>query len=162
MDSNDDMDSFEENDDTIEQGHSTTYEKLVELVLQDADEVNASRGEILNKQERLSPEPDDTQISDEENLRSNSEEGLLITELRELRKAMKRSLDHNAQLLKTSNATHEQLLITLDSLDKRDEEKMEIKRKKLEKQDELLQQVKIQNSLIAKLIQKIGNSGTTR
>ncbi|KAH1016077.1 hypothetical protein HUJ04_007355 [Dendroctonus ponderosae] len=172
MSLNDDEDraeSIEDYADPNEQGYSTSYENLVELVLQDTDSinaVNASKVEILNEDECLSPENDDNdaqQPCHEETWQSsNNEDSEFITEVRELRKAMKRSLDHNAQLLKANNATHEQLLITLTSLDKREEEKMEIKRKKLEKQGELLQQAKIKNSLMAKLIQKIGNFDTSK
>ncbi|KAL1497977.1 hypothetical protein ABEB36_008853 [Hypothenemus hampei] len=83
----------------------------------------------------------------------------LANEVQKLTEVVKESLDANTKMIKIQTAIHKQLLVHLDKSEKKEEERKELKRRKLEKQSELIQQIKIQNSLIAKLIQNISNNG---
>lgn len=163
------FENYEEHD---EHKYTQNDAKLIEMVLQDThsmdeESLKDNKNDVFaNSIEYLFSNPEDEAEASSVEEKYNphaaglSSDDRLLKEVKELRKVIKRSVDANTNLLKTHNATHEQILICLDSLDKREEEKLEIKRQKLDKQGELVQQVKIQNSLIAKLIQKFGNSNT--
>ncbi|XP_066140340.1 uncharacterized protein [Euwallacea fornicatus] len=75
-----------------------------------------------------------------------------------IRSVLKRNLAATNEILKSSTASQEQLIVALESMERREEEKLELKRRKLDVQGDLVQQIKIQNSLMAKLIQKLGST----
>lgn len=128
-------------------------EELVQMVLKDSNSIEKESNYV---------EYESTVNDNEEHnysyLLDNKSSNRLIEEVMQLKKVVKKNLEANTEVLNNHNATHEQILTYLDTLEKREEEKMEIKRRKLERQDDMIQQLKIQNSLIAKLIQKLGNS----
>ncbi|XP_050299091.1 uncharacterized protein LOC126737984 isoform X1 [Anthonomus grandis grandis] len=84
----------------------------------------------------------------------------LINEVKDLKRVLKRNLDANSDILRAHNFTHEQMVTFVENLEKQEAQKIELKKRKIEQQSVLIQQIKIQNSLIAKLIQKIGNSSS--
>lgn len=149
-----------ENEDEQIQMYTEQDEELVQRVLREPkSEDSDSKDESMSK---CMDFEDHTQSVNEHSYScSNNLEkhecSSLVEELTELKKIIKKNLATNTEVLRNHNATHEQIMTYLDTLEKREEEKLELKRRKLEKQDEFIQQLKIQNSLIAKLIQKLGN-----
>lgn len=123
-------------------------DKLVEMVLNEDNNDNSNIGKYLIPSE------------DKTNRHQVKEQHLsqqIVKEVELLRNVVEKNLDVTSEILKTQSSTHEQILISLEAMDKREEEKLALERLKVEKQDSLVQQMKIQNSLIAKLIQKISN-----
>lgn len=116
-------------------------EKLVEMVLNDDNNDNSNISKYL--------------LSNEENSKYQQAKGdnlnqQIVKEMESLRNVVEKNLDVTSEILKTQSSTHEQILISLEAMDKREEEKLALERLKV-------QQMKIQNSLIAKLIQKISS-----
>lgn len=123
-------------------------EKLVEMVLNEDNNDNSNISKYL--------------LSNEENSKYQQAKGdnlnqQIVKEMESLRNVVEKNLDVTSEILKTQSSTHEQILISLEAMDKREEEKLALERLKVEKQENLVQQMKIQNSLIAKLIQKISS-----
>ncbi|CAG9759524.1 unnamed protein product [Ceutorhynchus assimilis] len=69
----------------------------------------------------------------------------------DLTKAMISNVEVNTDILKSHGAFCEQLLVCLDSFDRKAEVKIGVEQK-------MLEQKKIQNTLLARIVQKLGNS----
>ncbi|XP_030758946.1 uncharacterized protein LOC115884490 [Sitophilus oryzae] len=149
----------DEEEEIDEMEYTETDDALIQSVLSDRDtEVNTSRTYESNNIEvvyGVEDEPDHTYSF---KTSSNKSHHSVTEKLSELKDIVKASLEVNVQLLKNNNLATEQIATYLESLERKEEEKLSIKRKKLERQTELVQQMKIQNSLIAKLIQKLGQN----
>lgn len=144
--SNDEIEYSQDQSD--QEGYMISDEKLVEMVLNEDNNDNSNISKYL--------------LSNEENSKYQQAKGdnlnqQIVKEMESLRNVVKKNLDVTSEILKTQSSTHEQILISLEAMDKREEEKLALERLKVEKQENLVQQMKIQNSLIAKLIQKISS-----
>lgn len=144
--SNDEIEYSQDHSD--QEDYMKSDDKLVEMVLNEDNNDNSNIGKYLIPSE------------DKTNRHQVKEQHLsqqIVKEVELLRNVVEKNLDVTSEILKTQSSTHEQILISLEAMDKREEEKLALERLKVEKQDSLVQQMKIQNSLIAKLIQKISN-----
>lgn len=137
--SNDEIEYSQDQSD--QEAYMISDEKLVEMVLNDDNNDNSNISKYL--------------LSNEENSKYQQAKGdnlnqQIVKEMESLRNVVEKNLDVTSEILKTQSSTHEQILISLEAMDKREEEKLALERLKV-------QQMKIQNSLIAKLIQKISS-----
>lgn len=145
--SNDEIEYSQDHSDP--EDYMKSDEKLVEMVLNEDsnDNSNVSKYLIPNKDQ-----PNKHQQVKQDKLNQQ-----IVKEIELLRNVVEKNLDVTSDILKMQSSTHEQILISLEAMDKREEEKLALERLKVEKQESVVQQMKIQNSLIAKLIQKISS-----
>ncbi|CAG9760174.1 unnamed protein product [Ceutorhynchus assimilis] len=138
---NKDMDQDEGNDESDENDHKYTAkdEKLVQRVLRGSEHEDQKHNVFSKKGHRLYPQQK----------KSESSTTNYLPLVRDLTEAMISNVKANNNILESHSASYEQILVCLDSLDRKEDEKIEIGRK-------MLEQRKIQNNFLAKILQKLG------
>lgn len=101
------------------------------------------------KEEYEDSEPTYTVIQD-------SSQSVLIEELSDLKRLFVKHNKINMQVLKQTSEMQEKILDCLERAVEGQSEAREIEEKKVNQQNEIVQQMKIQNELLEKLIEKLG------
>lgn len=101
------------------------------------------------KEEYEDSEPTYTVIQD-------SNQSALLEELCDLKRLLFKHNKINTQVLKQSNEVQEKILDCLERAVEGQTEAREIEEKKAKQQNEIVQQMKIQNELLQKLVEKLG------
>lgn len=80
----------------------------------------------------------------------------VVEEVSELRKSIMKQNKINAELVRQSNEFQYKIVQHLDAATQRECQNLELKETRMEQQNEIIKQMKIQNSLLQKLLEKMG------
>lgn len=84
------------------------------------------------------------------------ESGPLVEELIEIKKVITANSKVTSRLLQQSNEIQSRVIQYLENCKQRDSHRLELYEARIEQQNEIIKQMKIQNSLLQKLFEKIG------
>lgn len=84
------------------------------------------------------------------------ESGPLVEELSELRKVVSKNYRTTSQILQQSSDLQSKIVQYFENSAQRDCQRLELKEAKIEQQNEIIKQMKIQNSLLQKIVEKLG------
>ncbi|CAG9830618.1 unnamed protein product [Diabrotica balteata] len=79
----------------------------------------------------------------------------IVEELVELRKVITKQNRTNTEMLRQSNELHSKIVQYLDGAAQRETQNLELEETRMEQQNEVIKQMKIQNALLQKLLEKI-------
>ncbi|XP_072381160.1 uncharacterized protein [Diabrotica undecimpunctata] len=79
----------------------------------------------------------------------------IVEELAELRKVITKQNRTNTEMLRQSNELHSKIVQYLDGAAQRETQNLELEETRMEQQNEVIKQMKIQNALLQKLLEKI-------
>ncbi|CAG9767376.1 unnamed protein product [Ceutorhynchus assimilis] len=148
------MDQDEENHEENEMDepkYTQTDEEFVQRMLKGSDDEDQKDNVLAeNIHYVVSPQPK----LEASSVETPKVDNLIVNEVKELTNVMRNSMTANTDLLKSHGASYEQILVCMDSLDRKADERIEIEKK-------MLEQKKIQNTLLAKIVQRLSaNNGS--